>query len=102
MENKYYIVRADRAGVFFGKIKERAQGEVTMTDVRKIWYWDGACAVEQLAMDGTKAPRSCKLTVEVPEIIIANPIIPWILLERASRALQILYLRQKNALSKKT
>ena len=74
MENKYYIVRADRAGVFFGKIKERAQGEVTMTDVRKIWYWDGACAVEQLAMDGTKAPRSCKLTVEVPEMIIANPI----------------------------
>ena len=74
MENKFYIVRADRAGVFFGKIKERAQGEVTMTDVRKIWYWDGACAVEQLAIDGTKKPNECKLTVMVPEMIIANPI----------------------------
>lgn len=74
MENKFYIVRADRAGVFFGKIKEKSQGEVTMTDVRKIWYWDGACAVEQLAIDGTKSPNSCKLTVTVPEMIIANPI----------------------------
>lgn len=74
MENKFYIVRADRAGVFFGKIKERSQGEVTMTDVRKIWYWDGACAVEQLAIDGTKKPNECKLTVTVPEMIIANPI----------------------------
>jgi len=72
--NNFYIVRADRAGVFFGKIKERAQDEVTMTDVRKIWYWEGACAVEQLAIDGTKKPNECKLTVMVPEMIIANPI----------------------------
>lgn len=72
--NKFYIVRADRAGVFFGKIKERSQGEVTMTDVRKVWYWDGACAVEQLAMDGTTKPNDCKLTVVVPEMVIANPI----------------------------
>ena len=71
---KFYIVRADRAGVFFGKIEERTQGEVIMTDVRKIWYWDGACAVEQLATDGTKKPNECKLTVTVPEMIIANPI----------------------------
>lgn len=74
MENKYYIVRADRAGVFFGKIKERTSGEVTMTDVRKLWYWDGACAVEQLATDGTTNPKDCKFTVTIPEMIIANPI----------------------------
>lgn len=74
MKNNYYIVRADRAGVFFGKIKERTSEEVAMTDVRKIWYWDGACGVEQLAIDGTKTPKTCKLTVTVPEMIIANPI----------------------------
>ena len=44
--NQDYIVRCDRAGVFFGKIKERNGSEVTMTDVRKLWSWDGACAVE--------------------------------------------------------
>lgn len=74
MENKYYIVRTDKAGVFFGKIKERNHEEVTMTDVRKIWYWEGACAVEQLAMDGVKTPDKCKFTVVVPEMTIMSPI----------------------------
>ena len=74
MVNQYFIVRTNRAGVFFGKIKERSHDEVTMTDVRKVWYWDGACGVEQLAMDGTTAPRKCKITVVVPEMTIADPI----------------------------
>ena len=71
---QYYIVRADRAGVFFGKIRERSANEVVMTDVRKLWYWDGACAVEQLAVEGTKKPGECKFTVTVSEMAIANPI----------------------------
>ena len=73
-ENQYYIVRADRAGVFFGKIKEASKDEVVMTEVRKFWYWDGAAAVEQLALEGTKKPRNCKFTVVIPEMAIANPI----------------------------
>lgn len=67
---QYYIVRADKAGVFFGKIKERKYDEVTMTDVRKIWEWQGACAVEQIAVDGV-SPRS-RLTITVREMIILN------------------------------
>ncbi len=74
MENQYYIVRAAQAGVFFGEIKERSDKEVTMTNVRKLWYWEGACAVEQLALDGTTKPEECKFTVVVPEMVIANPI----------------------------
>lgn len=74
MENKYYIVRADRAGVFFGQIKEQSRDMVTMTNVRKIFYWDGACAVEELATNGTKKPNQCKITVEIPEMVIADPI----------------------------
>lgn len=74
MKEQFYIVRADRAGVFFGKIKERTTSEVVMIDVRKLWYWDGACAVEQLATEGTKAPGNCKFTVTVSEMVIASPI----------------------------
>lgn len=74
MEDKYFIVRANRAGVFFGKIKERNHDEVTMTNVRKLFYWDGACAVEELAMNGTKKPNNCKVTIEIPEMVIADPI----------------------------
>lgn len=73
-ENQYYIVRTNRAGVFFGKILEANKDEVTMTDVRKIWHWEGACAVEQLALDGTSRPNDCKFTVIVPEMTIAEPI----------------------------
>ena len=72
--NQYYIVRTDRAGVFFGKIKKASKDEVVMTDVRKLWYWDGACAVEQLALEGTRKPRNCKFTVVIPEMAIASPI----------------------------
>jgi hypothetical protein len=74
MENKYFIVRADRAGVFFGQIKERSADEVTMTNVRKLFYWDGACAVEELATNGTKRPLACKFTIAISEMVIANPI----------------------------
>lgn len=74
VENQNYIVRAKDAGVFFGKITEHKPGEITMTDVRKLWYWSGACAVEQIALDGVKNPGNCQFTVTVPEMTIADPI----------------------------
>ena len=71
---KYYIVRADRAGVFAGNIKERNGGEVTMTNVRRIWYWDSAASLSQMAIEGVKKPENCKFTVTVPEMIILGVI----------------------------
>lgn len=73
-EKRKFIVRAKEAGVFFGEIAERTHDEVTMTNVRKLWHWNGACAVEQLALEGVKRPDDCKFTVVVPSMIIANPI----------------------------
>ena len=72
--NTYYIVRCDRAGVFFGRIKERSEKEVVMEDVRKLWYWDGACAVEQLAAEGTMKPENCQFTGTVSEMSVMDPI----------------------------
>ena len=74
MNNNYYIIRADRAGVFFGHIKSREGSEVTMTDVRRLWHWEGACSLSQLAVEGTKAPDDCKFTVTVPEMTILGVI----------------------------
>jgi hypothetical protein len=73
-DNTYYIIRADRAGVFFGHIKSSEGSEVTMTDVRRLWYWGGACSLSQLAVDGTKEPSECKFTVTVPEMTILGVI----------------------------
>ena len=74
MDNRFYIVRADRAGVFFGHIRERVGSEVTMTNVRRLWYWSGACSLSQLAVDGVKSPDECKFTVIVPEMTILGVI----------------------------
>ena len=74
MKEQNYIVRADKAGVFFGKIKERSGDEITMTDVRRIWYWDGAASLSQLAVEGVKKPENCKFTIYVPEMIILGVI----------------------------
>lgn len=74
MKERYYIIRADRAGVFFGHIKERRGSEVDLADVRRIWYWDGACSLSQLATEGTKKPKECKFTVTVPEMTVLGVI----------------------------
>ena len=74
MENKYYIIRGDQSGVFFGQITGRNEKEVELQNVRKLWYWEGACAVEQLAVDGVKNPGDCKFTVVVPEMVVTDAI----------------------------
>lgn len=74
MENKWYIIRTNRAGVFFGHIKERNGSEATLTDARRIWYWDGAASLSQLAVDGPKRPKTCKFTVTVSEMTILGVI----------------------------
>ena len=69
-----FIVRCDRAGVFYGEIASRNGREVEMTNVRQLWYWDGAAALMQLAQEGTKAPRNCKFTVEVESLQVLDAI----------------------------
>ena len=70
MKGKYVIVRADRAGIFFGKLEEKNGQEVTLSDVRKLHYWDGAAAVEEISMIGTKKPENCRFTVTVPSMVV--------------------------------
>ena len=75
MENqKYYIVRGKNSGVFAGNIAKREGTEVTMNNVRRLWYWDGACSLSQLAQEGTKASANCKFTVPVDEMLILDAI----------------------------
>lgn len=72
--NPYYIIRCAEAGVFFGHLKERNGNEATITDVRRIWYWDGAASLSQMAMEGVSQPRACKFSVTVPEMIVLGVI----------------------------
>lgn len=69
-----YIIRGDRSGVFYGEIAERNGQEVTIRNCRRLWYWDGAASLSQLAKDGTKRPRNCKFTVAVDELVVLDAI----------------------------
>lgn len=74
MLNKKVIVRGDRSGVFFGTLEKKEGHEVTLTNCRRLWYWDGAASISQLAVDGTTKPSNCKFTVTVPSIVIMDAI----------------------------
>ena len=48
--------------------------EVQLTNCRRIWYWDGAASISQLAIDGTSKPNDCKFPAPVKEITILDVI----------------------------
>ncbi len=67
---KEVIVRADKAGVFFGTLIAKDGSEVELKDARKLYYWSGANSVEDLAVKGVKNPNDCQFTITVDTIII--------------------------------
>ena len=74
MIGKKVIVRGDRSGVFFGTLAKKEGREVTLNHCRRLWYWDGAASISQIANDGTKKPNNCKFSQYVNEICILDAI----------------------------
>lgn len=70
----YVIVRTYSAGVFAGNLYRREGKEVILHNARRIWFWDGAATLSQLAMEGTKKPESCRFPIAVNEIILTEAI----------------------------
>ena len=74
MIGKHVIVRTYSSGVFAGILKSRNGKEVVMTDARRLWYWDGAASLSQLAIDGVSKPRNCKFPAPVADILLTEAI----------------------------
>lgn len=77
MIGKYVLVRGDRSGIFVGTLEkqEGADGrQLTMRNVRRLWYWDGAASISQIAKYGVSKPGNCKFPVEVELIKILDAI----------------------------
>jgi hypothetical protein len=70
----YVLVRTRSAGVFAGNLLNRYGQEVTLQNARRIWFWDGAASLSQLAVDGTSKPHRCKFPCPVREIILSEVI----------------------------
>lgn len=75
---KKVIIRSCGAGVFFGTLNEAEKTDdkwtVELLNCRRLWYWDGACSITQLAVDGTKRPENCKFTITEQSIIVSSVI----------------------------
>ncbi len=65
---KYQIVRSRDAGVFAGYVESRNGTEVVMLRARRLWYWNGAASLSQLAVDGVSKPDDCKFPAEVSRV----------------------------------
>lgn len=68
------MVRTYSAGVFAGTIKERNGKEALLTNARRIWYWDGAASLSQLATEGTSKPNNCKFPCAVDQVLLTEVI----------------------------
>ena len=75
---KKVIIRSYGAGVFFGTLNEVEKCEdkytVELLDCRRVWSWNGACSITQLAVEGVKYPDDCKFTVTESSIIVTSVI----------------------------
>ena len=70
--NKKCIFRGTSSGVFYGTLVEHKEQEVTIKNCRRIWFWDGANSINQIAVDGVARPENCKFTVAVESITILD------------------------------
>lgn len=68
------MVRTYSAGVFYGELKNREGKEATLINARRVWYWEGAASLSQLAQSGTSKPENCKFPEPVSEVILTEVI----------------------------
>lgn len=74
--NQKVVVRCNRAGVFYGTLTQidKSNRIATIDHCRRLWYWDGAASLSQLATEGVKKPSNCKFTVYVPQMEVMEVI----------------------------
>jgi hypothetical protein len=70
----YVMVRTYSAGVFAGNLFSRNGKEAIVKNARRIFYWDGAASLSELATRGTSKPQNCKFPVAVSEVTLTEVI----------------------------
>lgn len=84
----YCMVRTYSAGVFAGYVESREGKEATLRNARRIWYWDGAATLSQLATDGTSKPENCKFPCPVDRVTLTEVIEIIPITKRAKKSIE--------------
>jgi hypothetical protein len=84
----YVIVRTTSAGAFAGVLNTREGQAVLLTDARRLWYWEGAASLSEMAMRGVSKPEQCKFPMPVKEVVLMEPIEIILCTDRARRSIE--------------
>lgn len=67
------LVRTNQAGVHFGTMEERNGQEIRLSSARRLWSWNGALSLSEVASKGVDIANS-KISIPVEEIILPTAI----------------------------
>lgn len=85
----YCMIRTYSAGVHCGYLKSRKGKEVELLDSIRIWKWEGAASLSQLAMEGTNSPDGCKFGMPITTSLFLTEAIEVIeMTETAKQSIQ--------------
>lgn len=73
MKNKFVLIRTYSAGVHFGTLLEHNGQEVHLKNARRLWSWNGALSLSEVASKGVDIKNS-KISVPVDEIILTQAV----------------------------
>jgi hypothetical protein len=71
---EYVVVRTYSAGVHIGFLKSREGKEVVLQNSRRIYYWEGANTLTDIALIGSVLPDKCKITAPLQKITLTEAI----------------------------
>ncbi len=78
VKQPYVMIRSYAAGVHFGFLKSEKFTEsgkvVVLEKTKRVFYWSGAASLSQLAAEGSKRPKDCKISMEIESNEIVNVI----------------------------
>lgn len=69
---KYSVIRGRGFGVFAGTVEAVEGDTVKLSNARRLWYWNGAASISQIAAEGVTAPRDCKFSMAVESIVLRD------------------------------
>ncbi len=73
-KNDFVIVRTYSAGVFAGYLVSRKGREVMLANARRLWSWEGAASLSELAVRGTAKPDQCRFPIAVSGVLLLEVI----------------------------
>ena len=73
-KREYVIVRCNNAGVHAGYLSKMDGAHVVLTDARRIWYWQGAASLSEIAVYGLNPAKSAgsKIAAKVSRLTLRD------------------------------